>query len=117
MDETTAIDLLENIFENCLNNFDNNAWIEDAEDARVIAEGYLEHFPSPINRDCHDCIEKEVLVEHLQQQIKVAAYLQVVYQHYLEQTQMHIEAENEPPVFQYTFNHLKQKLTGKINEN
>jgi hypothetical protein len=41
MDDTTALDLLENIFENCLNNFDHNLWIEDADDALqgMILEG------------------------------------------------------------------------------
>lgn len=78
MDETTALDFLENIFDNCLNNFDHNSWIEDADDACVIAGGYLAHCPTPINRDCHTCSEKEVFVEQLQNQIKVAAYLHVV---------------------------------------
>ena len=41
MKNTTALDLLENIFANCLNNFDHNSWIENADDALVIAEGYI----------------------------------------------------------------------------
>jgi hypothetical protein len=109
MDDTTALDLLENIFDNCPNNFYHNSWIEDADDACVIAEGYLAHCPTPINRDCHSYSEKEVFVEQLQQQIKIAAYLQVVYQHYLEQTQLHIEAENEALVFKPTPNKNSQK--------
>lgn len=117
MDETTSLRILENIFDNFLNNKDKNSWVLDAEGASHMAKEYLKVFPTAINRDCFTCSEKELLVEHLEEQIQAAAYLQVVYEYYLKQTRLHIEAAKQPPIYEYSFNHLNQNDTSKLQSN